>query len=65
MVAGTPADGLRAFHAERYVPQNVVVAAAGNNGKDAAGDKLYGYIHAPGNEPSAITVGAANTFQTT
>jgi len=42
----------------------VVVAAAGNNGKDASGEKLYGYIHAPGNEPSAITVGASNTFGT-
>src|SRR5918997_5807013 len=30
VVAGTPADGLRAFHAERYVPGNVVVAAAGS-----------------------------------
>ena len=42
----------------------VVVAAAGNNGKDAAGNKIYGQIHSPGNEPSAITVGAANTFGT-
>ena len=31
----------------------VVVAAAGNNGKDEAGNKVYGQIHAPGNEPSA------------
>jgi serine protease AprX len=38
----------------------VVVAAAGNNGKDAAGNKVYGLIHAPGNEPSAITVGSSN-----
>ena len=30
VVAGTPADGLRAFHAERYVPENIVVAAAGS-----------------------------------
>jgi predicted Zn-dependent peptidase len=30
VVAGTPADGLRSFHAERYVPANVVVAAAGS-----------------------------------
>jgi predicted Zn-dependent peptidase len=30
VVAGTPAGGLRAFHAERYVPGNVVVAAAGS-----------------------------------
>ena len=42
----------------------VVVAAAGNNGKDAAGQKLYGAIHSPGSEPSAITVGAVNTFGT-
>jgi hypothetical protein len=43
----------------------VVVAAAGNNGKQANGNKVYGQIHAPGNEPSVITVGAAvNTFGT-
>jgi len=42
----------------------VVVAAAGNNGKDANGNKIYGQIHAPGNEPSVITVGAVNTFGT-
>src|SRR5205085_7154778 len=42
----------------------VVVAAAGNNGKDAAGQKIYGAIHAPGNDPTVITVGASNTFGT-
>src|SRR6185295_16382525 len=42
----------------------VVVVAAGNNGKDANGTKLYGQIHSPGNEPSVITVGAVNTFGT-
>ncbi|HEX8183383.1 MAG TPA: S8 family serine peptidase, partial [Blastocatellia bacterium] len=42
----------------------VVVAAAGNNGKDSAGQKIYGAIHSPGNEPSAITVGAVNTYGT-
>ena len=42
----------------------VVVAAAGNNGKDAAGQKVYGAIHSPGSEPSVITVGAANSFGT-
>src|SRR5215218_2624245 len=41
-----------------------VVAAAGNNGKDSAGQKLYGAIHSPGDEPSAVTVGATNTFGT-
>src|SRR5205085_699284 len=30
----------------------VVVAAAGNNGKNANGQKIYGAIHCPGNEPS-------------
>src|SRR5205814_1627052 len=42
----------------------VVVAAAGNNGKNAAGTKIYGAIHSPGNDPSVITVGATNTFGT-
>ncbi|HEX8091112.1 MAG TPA: S8 family peptidase, partial [Blastocatellia bacterium] len=42
----------------------VVVAAAGNNGKDGAGNKLYGAVHSPGIEPSAITVGAVNTYGT-
>jgi subtilisin family serine protease len=42
----------------------VVLAAAGNNGKNSSGGKLYGQIHSPGNEPSAITVGAVNTFGT-
>src|SRR6185295_20161577 len=40
----------------------VVVTAAGNEGKDATRGKLFGRIHSPGNEPSAITVGAVNTF---
>ena len=38
-----------------------VVAAAGNNGKNSAGEKVYGQIHAPGNEPSVMTVGAVDT----
>jgi len=42
----------------------VVVVAAGNNGKNAAGQKAYGMIHSPGNEPAALTVGAVNTFGT-
>jgi len=42
----------------------VVAAAAGNNGKDGDNNKVYGHVHSPGNEPSAITVGAANTFGT-
>jgi subtilisin family serine protease len=42
----------------------VAVAAAGNDGKDASRNKIYGAIHSPGNEPSALTVGAANTFGT-
>jgi len=42
----------------------VVVAAAGNNGKDNTGRKIYGAIHSPGIEPSAITVGASNTLGT-
>jgi len=39
----------------------VVVAAAGNYGKDENGNKIYGGILSPGNDPAAITVGAVNT----
>lgn len=39
----------------------VVVAAAGNYGKDLMGRKVYGGINSPGIEPSVITVGASNT----
>ena len=42
----------------------VVVASAGNNGKDAIGNKQYGTIGSPGIEPSVITVGAVNTYGT-
>jgi subtilisin family serine protease len=42
----------------------VVVAAAGNEGKDLFGRKQYGAIHSPGNDPSVITVGATNTYGT-
>src|SRR5581483_1034089 len=39
----------------------VVVAAAGNAGKNAAGQTQYGGIAAPGNAPWVITVGASST----
>ena len=42
----------------------VVVAAAGNLGKDSAGYKIYGGIQSPGIDPSVLTVGAANSFGT-
>ncbi len=42
----------------------VVVAAAGNNGKNSDGTKIYGHIHSPGIEPAAITVGASNSMGT-
>jgi subtilisin family serine protease len=42
----------------------IVVASAGNDGKDSEGNKVYGLIHAPANDPSVITVGASNTFGT-
>src|SRR5205807_4660976 len=70
MSLGTPAvDSYRNDPICRAVRQLVnagvvVVAAAGNNGKNSAGQKVYGQIHCPGNEPSAITVGAANTYGT-
>lgn len=42
----------------------VVVAAAGNYGKDASGNTIYGGILTPGIEPSVITVGAVTTWGT-
>lgn len=42
----------------------VVVAAAGNLGKTAAGVPIVGGIISPGNAPAALTVGALNTFGT-
>jgi serine protease AprX len=39
----------------------VVVAAAGNMGKNAAGKLQYGGIAAPGNAPWVLTVGASST----
>ena len=41
----------------------VVVAAAGNSGMTSTGQKVYGGIHSPGNEPSAITVGASSSYE--
>ena len=48
--------------AERAVSAGItVVTSAGNYGLDAAGNKVYGGITSPGNDPLVITVGAANT----
>jgi subtilisin family serine protease len=51
--------------AERAVQAGiVVVAAAGNNGKDSTGATVYGGIDSPGIDPMVITVGATNTHGT-
>ncbi len=42
----------------------VVVASAGNYGKNDAGQMVLGSIASPGNSPYAITVGAVNTWGT-
>ena len=52
--------------AKRLVDQGiVVVAAAGNFGKNAQGQIQYGGIAAPGNAPWVLTVGASSTNGTT
>jgi subtilisin family serine protease len=43
----------------------VVVSAAGNLGRNAAGDAQYGGVGAPGNAPWVITVGASSHNGTT
>jgi serine protease AprX len=51
--------------AKRLTDQGiVVVAAAGNLGKNAKGDPLWGGITAPGNAPWVLTVGASSTMGT-
>ena len=48
---------------ERAVRAGIVcVCAAGNYGKDSAGNPVYGSILAPANDPLVITVGATNTW---
>jgi serine protease AprX len=42
----------------------VVVASAGNSGKDAQGRPVLGSVSTPGNAPGVITVGALNTWNT-
>jgi len=42
----------------------VVVAAAGNNGKNANGQTQYGAVTAPGNAPWVLTVGASSHMGT-
>jgi serine protease AprX len=42
----------------------VVVAAAGNRGRDASGQPQYGGIASPGNAPWVLTVGASNDVGT-
>ncbi|HET7218740.1 MAG TPA: S8 family peptidase [Vicinamibacterales bacterium] len=42
----------------------VVVAAAGNNGRGATGDPVYGGIASPGNAPWVLTIGASSDMGT-
>jgi serine protease AprX len=42
----------------------VVVASAGNGGKNAQGQTVLGSVTSPGSSPHAITVGALNTWGT-
>ena len=52
--------------AKRVVDQGiVVVAAAGNLGRDSQGHTQYGGITAPGNAPWVLTVGASSHMGTT
>jgi subtilisin family serine protease len=50
--------------ARAYAAGLVVVASAGNHGKDENGKEAFGLVTVPGNSPFAITVGALNTHQT-
>lgn len=55
VVAGTPVDAIRRFHATRYVPSNVVIAAAGAVDHDRlvalARERVPGGDHPPAPQP--------------
>jgi len=53
VVAGTPVERIAAFHADRYVPRNVVIAAAGSVDHDAL--VALAAERAPGGGPLAPT----------
>ncbi len=74
VVAGTPVPDLRAFHAARYTPRNVVLAAAGSVDHDAlvalAGERIPppgpgapGVTAAPGPQPARVRFEAKDTEQ--
>ena len=48
VIASTPTDAIAAFHGERYVPRNVVVAAAGSLEHDRVVDLVRGALPDPG-----------------
>jgi len=53
VVAGTPVDAIRAFHAARYVPRNVVIAAAGAVDHDALVELAAARVPSSGLEAAA------------
>ena len=61
VVAGTPVERLRAFHAARYVPRNVVIAAAGAVDHDALVELAAS--RAPASDASAGAPAAATAVE--
>ena len=62
VVAGTPAPGLAAFHAARYLPQRVVVAAAGSIDHDHLVDLVRATQPSGPAADAAAALGAATDF---
>jgi predicted Zn-dependent peptidase len=62
VVAGTPAPGLAAFHAARYVPQRVVVAGAGSVDHDHLVELVRATQPAGPAPDAAMAPGAATDF---
>lgn len=70
VIAETPVDRIRAFHARRYVPERVVVAAAGSVDHDAIvelAERTFGTLEraerAPEPEPAPAVPPATVRFQ--
>jgi predicted Zn-dependent peptidase len=63
VVAGTPADGLRDFWAARYVPRNIVVAAAGSVDHDALVEQIAAAVAARTTAPPPAVAPPASELE--
>jgi predicted Zn-dependent peptidase len=60
VVGAVQLDGLRAFHDERYLPDDIVVSAAGSVDHDKLVGMIESSVSAPASETSAVSLSSEN-----